>query len=191
MDLNFWRWSIALTVLLPLTAKSLAGQWAVLRKHLLLAPALGFTGIVAPHTCIHTALQTTSPVNALLLLDLAPFLITLASWTFFGQAVARRQWLRIGVSMTGAVALIVRGSLSALLAVQLSPGDLWMLPAIAGAAAHALLPRRTPAGVTQGPLLCASVAAALMMLLPLLLWRGPLVIPTSTPINALAFALRP
>ncbi len=182
VDLNFWRWSIALTVLLPLTAKSLVGQWAVLRKHLLLVAALGFTGIAVPHTCIYTALQTTSPVNALLLLNLAPLLITLGSWTFFGQAVARRQWLGIGVSMAGAVALIVRGSLSALLAVELSPGDLWMLPAIAGAAAHALLLRRTPAGVTQGPLLCASVAAALTMMLPLLLWRGPLVIPTATPI---------
>ncbi len=182
VDLNFWRWSIALAVLLPLTARSLASQWAVLRKHLLLVAALGFTGIAVPHTCIYTALQTTSPVNALMLLNLAPLLIMLGSWTFFGQAVARRQWLGIGVSIAGAVALIVRGSLSALLAVELSPGDLWMLPAIAGAAAHALLLRRTPAGVTQGPLLCASVVAALTMMLPLLLRRGPLVIPTATPI---------
>ncbi|MEO6895149.1 MAG: DMT family transporter, partial [Caldimonas sp.] len=83
VDLNFWRWSIALTVLLPLTARSLAGQWAVLRKHLLLVAALGFTGIAVPHTCIYTALQTTSPVNALLLLNLAPLLITLGSRTFF------------------------------------------------------------------------------------------------------------
>lgn len=182
VDLNFWRWSIALAVLLPLTAKSLAGQWAAIRKHLLLVVALGFSGIAVPHTCIYTALQTTSPVTALLLLNLAPLLITLGSWIFFGQAVTRRQWLGIGVSMAGAVALIVRGSLSALLAVELSPGDLWMLPAIAGAAAHALLLRRTPPGVTQGPLLCAAVVAALTMMLPLLLWRGPLVIPTSAPI---------
>ena len=182
LDLNFWRWSIALTVLLPMTAKSLVGQWAELRKHPVLVASLGFTGIAVPHTCIYTALQTTSPVNALLLLNLAPLLITLGSWAFFGLAVTRRQWLGIGVSMAGAVALIVHGSLSTLLAVELSSGDLWMVPAIAGAAAHALLLRRTPAGVTQGPLLSASVAAALIMMLPLLLWRGPLVIPTSTPI---------
>ena len=172
VDVNFWRWSIALAVLLPITAKSQINQWTELRKCPLFVASMGFTGIAVPHTCIYTALQTTSPVNAMLLLNLAPLLITLGSWAFFCLAVTRRQWLGISVSLAAAVALIVRGSLSTLLAVELSPGDQWMFPAIAGAAAHALLLRRTPVGVTQGPLLCASVAAALNMMLPLLLWRA-------------------
>jgi drug/metabolite transporter (DMT)-like permease len=182
LELNFWRWSIALAVLLPITGVSLASQWPTLRRHLGLVAALGLAGIAVPHACIYTALQTTSPVNALLLLNLAPLLITLGSWTLFGIPVSRRQWLGIAVSLVGAAALIVRGSLAALLALELTPGDLWMLPAIAGAAAHALLLKRTPAGVTQAPLLCASVVAALAIMLPLLLWRGPLVVPTSAPI---------
>ena len=182
LELNFWRWSIALAVLLPVTGMSLASQWPILRKHLGLVAALGFAGVALPHACIYTALQTTSPVNALLLLNLAPLLITLGSWTFFGSHVGGRQWLGMALSLFGAVALIVRGSLPALLDLELTPGDLWMLPAVVGAAAQALLLKRTPAGVTQAPLLSASVAAALAMMLPLLLWRGALVVPTSAPI---------
>jgi len=182
LELNFWRWLIALAVLLPATVLSMARQWQTLRKHLGLVAALGLTGIAVPHTCIYTALQTTSPVNALLMLNLAPLLITMGSWAFFGNPVRARQWLGITVSLVGGVALIMRGSMAALLALEPTPGDLWMLLAAAGAATHALLLKRSPPGVTQAPLLCASVLAALAMMLPLLVWRGPLVVPTSASI---------
>jgi drug/metabolite transporter (DMT)-like permease len=146
--------------------------------------ALGFTGIALPHTCSYAALRTTSPLNALLLLNLAPLAIALGAWRLFAQPISRRQWLGMALSTLGAVTLVARGSWSDLLALELGSGDLWMLPAVAGAAAHVLLLKRTPAGVTQGPLLAASIAAALLIMLPLLLLRGELALPTDGPVLA-------
>ena len=178
LELNFWRWLVALAVLLPCTAAGLATQWRVMGRHIGLVLALGLTGIALPHACIYTALQTTSAVNALLLLNLAPLLMAFGAAIFFGQSMQRWQWLGMVVSMAGAVTLIIGGSVEALLALRPGRGDLWMLPAVAGAAAHVLLLKRTPPGVTQGPLLTASVIAALALMLPLLLWRGDLAVPS-------------
>ncbi len=178
LELNFWRWLIALAVLMPFTAVALASQWRLLRNHLGLVLALGLTGIAVPHTCIYTALQTTSAVNALLLLNLVPLLIALGSRILFRQPMNRLQGLAMALSLAGAVTLIVRGRVDALLALELGRGDLWMLPAVAGAATHVLLLKRTPPGLSQGPLLTASVVAALGLMLPLLLWRGELAVPT-------------
>jgi drug/metabolite transporter (DMT)-like permease len=103
--------------------------------------------------------------------------MALGAAIFFGQSVQRRQWLGMAVSMGGAVTLIVGGSVEALVALRPGRGDLWMMPAVAGAAAHVLLLKRSPPGVTQGPLLTASVIAALALMLPFLLWRGDLALP--------------
>jgi len=174
LELNFWRWLVALAALLPFTGAAVVRQWPLLRGNLLLVVALGLTGLAVPHACIYTALRTTTAVNALLLLNLTPLLVALGAWAFFGQAMRRGHWAGLALSMAGAVTLIVSGRFEALLGLESRRGDLWMLPAIASAAAHVLLLRRTPAGLAQGPLLAASAAAALMLMSPLLLWRGDL-----------------
>jgi drug/metabolite transporter (DMT)-like permease len=184
LELNFWRWLIALAVLLPFTAADLRTEWRLLRGHIGLILALGLTGIAVPHICIYTALQTTSPVNALLLLNLVPLLIAVGNRIQFGQQMQGWQWVGATLSMVGAVTLIVRGSVNSLLALELGRGDLWMLPAIAGAAAHVLLIKRTPLGVAQGSLLTASIVAALALMLPILLSRGDLAIPTDSRVLA-------
>ncbi|MDM0029622.1 DMT family transporter [Variovorax saccharolyticus] len=70
--------------------------------------------------------------------------------------------------MTGAVALITKGDAGALRRLGWSTGELWMLPVVICAAAQVLLLKRTPAGVTQGPLLTASVLVVLVSMLPFL-----------------------
>lgn len=180
LELNFWRWLIALAVLLPFTAAGLRSEWRLLRGHIGLVVALGLTGIAVPHICIYKALQTTSPVNALLLLNLVPLLIAVGNKILFGQQMQRWEWAGTALSLAGAVTLIVRGSVDSLLALELGRGDLWMLPAVAGAAVHVLLIKRTPLGVAQGPLLTASIVAALALMLPILLLRGDLAIPSDS-----------
>ncbi|MGE3926535.1 MAG: EamA family transporter [Lautropia sp.] len=45
LELNFWRWTIALAALLPFTAVPLARQWPLLRAHWRLVFALGIAGV--------------------------------------------------------------------------------------------------------------------------------------------------
>ena len=168
--LNFCRWVVAALVLAPFVGRALVQQWPILRRRLGLVAALGFSGIALPHACTYQAVQTTSAVNALLMLNLVPLVVALGAWRMFGQPLRCLQWGGLVVALGGAVLLLVGGDLSALLSLRLSTGDLWMLPAVFGSALHFLLLKKTPAGVTQGPLLLASIAAAVLMMAPALPW---------------------
>ena len=172
LALNFWRWCLAGVVLAAIFLPALRSQWPILRRHLGLIAALGLAGIAVPHTCVYLALQDTSALNALLLLNLVPVLVTLGAWRVFRQPVRGRQWCGMAVCLAGAAALLVRLDPAVLRQLRFAGGDLWMLPAIAGAAVHTLLLKKTPAGVTQGPLLLASIVAGLLVMAPALAWTG-------------------
>lgn len=76
------------------------------------------------------------------------------------------------MALLGAASIVVRWDLEVLLDLRLNPGDLWMAPAVLGDSAHTLLLRKTADGMTQRPLLLASIFAALGLMAPLILWTG-------------------
>jgi drug/metabolite transporter (DMT)-like permease len=172
LTLNFCRWVVAAVVLAVPFLRPLLQQWSILRRHLGFVAALGLAAVAVPHTCIYAALATTTPVNALLLLNLVPLLVAAGARCFFGQALRPRQWCGMAVCLAGAAALMVQGDPAVLRGLHFAPGDLWMAAAVLAGAAHVLLLKKTPAGVTQGPLLLASTVAALLMMAPLLVLAG-------------------
>ncbi len=172
LALNFWRWLIAAFVLAPFAWRGLVAQWPTLRRHWVYVSMLGLTGLVVPHTCSYVALQTTSPVNALLILILMPVFVAAGAWRFLGLPIQRLQWIGIALAMLGAGSILVRWDVSVITQLKFNKGDLWMLPAVLCASAHTLLLKKTPAGVTQGPLLLASMFAAVLLMAPAVGWSG-------------------
>jgi drug/metabolite transporter (DMT)-like permease len=170
LALNFWRWTIALGILLVFTHGLLwAHRRTILREWKLMA-ALGLTGIAAFHTCVYIALVTTSALNALLLLVMTPLLTVFGAWMVFRDPVTPRQLLGLGVALVGAVLLIARGSLGLLMHLQFGRGDLWMLLAVALWTAYSLLLKKRPAELPQSVLLTASTFAGILCMLPVYLW---------------------
>lgn len=179
LELNFWRWLVALAALLPFTLSSLWRGRALIMRNGGFISLLALTGVVVPHTCVYAALGTTSAVNALLLMSVAPLLINVGDRAVFGEPMHKRQWLGMTVALTGAAILIARGDIGTLVALRFGKGDLWMIPAVFSVAAQALLLKRSPESIGQAPLLAASVVVALMMMLPMMLMSGSLVVPPS------------
>src|SRR3546814_4253262 len=65
--LAFWRWAIALALLLPLAWPHLRRDWPVLRSHWPILLLLGALGIGAFGTMLYTGLTTTTALNSMLL----------------------------------------------------------------------------------------------------------------------------
>lgn len=172
LALNFWRWAIAALVLAPFVRRNFVQQWPLLRRHWLYVTILGLTGLAIPHTCSYYAVQTTTPVNALLILIMMPVFVALGAWRFLEQRIAALQWGGIALALVGAASILVRWDLSVLMHLRFNRGDLWMLPAVVCSSTHTLLLKKTPAGVAQGPLLLASMLAALVAMAPLVALTG-------------------
>ncbi len=171
LPLNFWRWVLAVTILLALNAGALWRHRAALLRSWPLIAALGFTGIATFQTTVYLALETTSALNALLLFTMTPILIALGAWLFLGERITRLQRLGMTVSLLGAVILITHGNIRTLLALRFGIGDLWMLAAMLLWAGYSLLLKGRSVDLPQLTLLTASAAVAVLMMLPVYLWQ--------------------
>ncbi|MFO7603051.1 MAG: DMT family transporter [Gammaproteobacteria bacterium] len=170
LTLNFWRWLLALVILLVLTHKLLWTYRRELLRHWFLILALGLTGIAAFHTSVYIALTTTTAVNALLLFTLTPLLIMLGAWLFLGERMHAIALLGVIVSLAGALVLIAHGDVQNLRDLSFGHGDLWMLLAVVMWAAYSLLLKRKPPALPQTALVSATTLAALVLMLPFYLW---------------------
>jgi drug/metabolite transporter (DMT)-like permease len=172
--LNFLRWAIALLILVPITLRDLQAHRATLMRHWKLIALLGFTGIAAFQTLGYVALTTTTALNTILLLALAPLAIVALSWLALGERVTRVQALGLGISLVGAAVLILHGDPATLAEMRFNAGDLWMLLAVVLWAVYSVLLRRRPAEVPPLALHTVSVAAGTLWMLPAFGWQATL-----------------
>ena len=170
--LNFLRWAIAFLILVPITLRDLQAHRATLMRHWKLIALLGFTGIAAFQTLGYVALTTTTALNTILLLALAPLAIVVLSWLALGERVTRVQALGLGISLVGAAVLILHGDPATLAGMRFNAGDLWMLLAVVLWAVYSVLLRRRPAEVPPLALHTVSVAAGTLWMLPAFGWQA-------------------
>lgn len=185
VGLNFWRWAIALVILLPLALPEMRRHRAAITESWLYLALLGVTGVAAFHVFVYKAVTHTAATNALLVLSTAPAVIMLLSRLALGEAIRSRQWIGIAVSLAGAVVLISHGDLEALRALRLGRGELWMLAAVPTWSVYVVLLKRRPAALPQRSTLTISTAFGLAWLAPAVMASpGSLVIDWSPVVAA-------
>jgi drug/metabolite transporter (DMT)-like permease len=166
LTLNFWRWLLALLILVPLFHQRVQSSRDALLAHWRLVLILGTTGIALFHTLVYAAVTHTSALNTLLLVAISPVLIVVFSWVLFRDRVTWLQALGIVISLTGASVLISKGDVSAVLRVELGWGELLAVAALIVWSFYSSLLKRRPATVDPLALLTASVAAGVLVMMP-------------------------
>lgn len=168
--LSFWRWAVALVVLLPFVAGSLRRQMTLLRRHGLILTLLSVLGVVNFNTFVYIGLQTTTATNAVIMLSITPVLIVALSFLLLRQTVTAWQFLGILVSLAGVLVIVSRGDPAMLLAWQVNAGDLWVLAAVASWALYSVCLRWRPAGLETLEFQAVTMAIGLVVLTPLYGW---------------------
>jgi drug/metabolite transporter (DMT)-like permease len=171
ITLNFWRWAIALAILIPLTRGQLRQHREALLRAWPLVLALGLTGIALYQVLAYFALSMTTAISAALVGATAPLAIALCAWAAYRDPIAPRQGLGLLAALCGAAIVITRGDLAALLGLRLGQGELLMAAAVGVWAVYSVLLKRAPAGVPGLTLLTASALAGLALMAPVYLWR--------------------
>ena len=179
--LTLLRWGLALLAFLPFIGSKAWRCRAVVRREWRLVVALGVTGLAAFHTLTNLAMHTTTALNAILMLSLVPATILVGGALSGASRPSTTQWAGTTVSLLGAGILITRGSLDALLGLDLVRGDLWMIVGVLLWTAYSLLLRRRPADLPPDVALMASIVPAIVALLPVALLSGSAALPAPTP----------
>lgn len=171
ISLTFWRWAITLAIVLPLSAGQLRRHRAGLRREWKLLAATSVFGIVAYPLLTYSALRTTTAINATLIGASTPLMIVLCAWFAFREAIPPRQGIGLALALLGVAAVIARGQLGMLLALQLNLGDLWMAGAVLAWSVYSVLLKRCTQALPPLVVLTATVGVGVMLLAPIQLWQ--------------------
>ncbi len=169
--LGFWRWTLALLLLLPWVARPLwrarqrlsAAGWRLV--------LLTVLGVVGYNSLLYTAAQNTPAINITLLNTCVPLAIYLGAGLLLREWPPRHAWFGMALAAGGLLWLIAKGDPDNLLALRFSSGDLVMLLAVFDWALYSLLYKRWAPDFGLPPLvlLGAQMIIGVPILLPLYL----------------------
>ena len=147
MALSFWRWVLALAILLVFCWRSVYTQRQLLiAKHRFIV-VQGLLGVTSFNSLIYLAVQTTTAVNAVLINSCIPILIALCSLTLFKERLSARRWFGILTSLLGVTLIMAGGNPASLLGLEFNRGDLLVLLAGLTWALYSINLRNYPKGL--------------------------------------------
>lgn len=126
ITLNFFRWALALLILLPIAGgiyRSNSSLWRNWRRF----AVLGLLGVGMYNALQYLALQSSTPMNVTLVAASMPVWMLLVGALFFQARVTRWQLAGAAFSIAGVLVVLSRGDLQQLLALRLVAGDLFMI----------------------------------------------------------------
>lgn len=166
ISLNFWRWTIALVVLLPFGLKAIAGKGAVIRENWKILALLALLSVPLFQTMVYQGLRTTTTVNAVLMNSSAPAFTIVWAWLIDRERASARQIAGMLISLVGIVIIMTGGEPARLLQLELHSGDAWILAAIPAWALYSVLLKRRPAQLGGVAFLFVITVMGVAMLAP-------------------------
>ena len=167
----FWRWLIALVILLPVAYPYLRTQWRSIVASWKILGWLALLATVCQHVPIYIGLRDTTATNAALLNATSPIMILVLSRMLVGERLLAAQALGVAISLAGVVTIIARGDVMALALLHLNPGDIWVLLGTAAWATYTVCLRWRPAGLHPLAMLWMVAAIGVVAMLPLYAWE--------------------
>lgn len=171
VQLNFWRWVVALVCVAPLALRHWRADVRAARGHWAYMTLVALLGVTLMNTLIYKAGQTTTSLNMGLIMPATPVVILVLARVIHGEPVTPRRMAGVVMVLAGIVFLLTRGSLANLLAVRFTSGDLWVLGGMAAFAVYSLLVRRMPRGMSTAGFNALQFALGLTLCLPALAWE--------------------
>jgi len=175
LNLTFWRWVASGVILLPFVAQGIWAHRTLIRKNIGLMIILAVTGMVMFHSFTYIALNTTTAINAAVVLASMPMVIPVVSFLVGDERLSPRQALGIGISVLGVVVIVSRGDWHVLVSLGFTPGDLWVLGAVVAWSVYSVMLRHLPKGEGKSlpPMVVLGTTnwIAVIVLLPFYLWE--------------------
>ncbi|MCW8884290.1 MAG: DMT family transporter [Motiliproteus sp.] len=171
VSMAFWRWFVALLILLPWVLPTMWRQHQLIKTHFPYLLLLAVLGVANFNTFVYQGLQITTALNAALLQSAIPIVILVLSSLVLKLKVTIGQCLGIMVSMSGVFTIVSQGNLDTLLQLQINRGDAWILGAVLTWALYSIALKWRPENLQSNTLLGVTVLMGVLVLLPFYLWE--------------------
>lgn len=117
-------------------------RWPVFRENFSVFIVLGLLGITVFSIAFAYGVQATTPVNAAIIMATTPLTTLLLAFFMENEAISLNRLIGIMLGLAGILVIITKGSMQALLALQIAKGDGIMFLASISWALYTVLSRR-------------------------------------------------
>lgn len=177
LGLNFWRWVIALLILLPFTWRAFVAHRSVIIRRWRILTVLALLGITGFNSLAYIAFHTTTAINAALINTIMPICVVAITVAGFREPVSKLQLLGLVSALTGTVIILTRGDLQILLNLDFTTGDIVMFVGVLGYAFYSVLLRYRPPDLDGADFLAVIAGIGVVLALPLYIAETILVGP--------------
>ncbi len=122
--LAFWRWAIAVVILMLINAKHTLAFFKLLKRHFYQFFLLSLFGLVIASSFQYVALDYTSATDVGIMISLMPIFIALAAELLLKEKTSGLQKTGMLIAFIGALVLISQGSLQNMMHLNFNFGDL-------------------------------------------------------------------
>lgn len=171
MTLAFWRWAIALLIILPFSLRHIVHQFDIIRRNLKILTVLAILSVTNFSIFIYMALKLSTATNTVLINSMIPIFIVMVSWLGFKERITLRQSIGIAISLAGLMFIIANGNLSTLISVRFSKGDLWTICAGISWALYSVLLRKSPIELNSLSFLATLIIIGTLFISPFYIWE--------------------
>lgn len=171
LQMSFWRWVIAMVILLAMTGPAVRANSALIRKELPMLALLGLLGVTAFSSFVYTALHYTTVINGSLVNSMLPVVTFILALLILGDRISLRQGLGVVLAMLGAVVIITSGNLGQVLNLGFNRGDLLVFCGTSCWALYTVLLKWRPTQLPPMVFLAVTVSLGVLFHIPFLIWE--------------------
>ena len=169
--LAYWRWTLAVTIMLPFALPQIRRNWSLIRQHWKIIVLLAVVGTGFHNMFSYIGLNYTTATNGVMLNSAIPVLIVVIGMLFFGLRTTALQMLGVVVSLVGVLAIISKGHLETLTTFQFNIGDLIVLGSMVLWAVYTLMLKWRPDRIPPIAFLCVCGAVGVAAMTPVYAWE--------------------
>ncbi len=169
ISLNFYRWSIAFLILLPLTYKELYQKKNYILNNLGIFSILGITAVSIFNSALFYSLQFTQVITGVLMISTVPVMIIFISAILRIEKTNFFQLLGVVLSLTGVLFIITKFNFNVLLNLDFNKGDLSALFAMFSWSLYSTLLKKRKYEISQISLLQVVIGFGVIYLFPFFL----------------------
>ncbi len=169
--MSFTRWTIALSLLIPLLYKIGWPEYKQIRGYLKYIFIMAITGVFGFNTLVYFSVKYTTSVNAALVNSLSPVAIVILSSIFLTEKLSFKQFIGIFISFTGVLVVISQGNFQTFQELHFNIGDLLMMIAVLLWAIYSIFMKKLTVHLKSITITTISAIFGWLLLAPFALWE--------------------
>ncbi len=171
MALAFFRWIMALCIILPFAIPYLKKDFEQVKQHIVFLFFLSVPSVAVYNSIIYVGAQYTTATNISMVVATMPVITILFAWMMLREKPHKLQIFGLMVAFSGVLVIISQGSWQLIRSLSFNPGDILIVVSVSSWAFYSVLLKTRNIDISPISLLAVIIFFGTWCILPFYVWE--------------------